>query len=102
MRKALQELLDHYVGLVNCGDCGNWDLESEAEVQQARAALRLEHEPRHSLLRIDDSRLATLYETYAERAAMETCGVREDIDVAKALRELIDMRAAKSLPAKEG
>lgn len=39
--KALRELLDHYVGLVNSGDAGNWDPEKEGEVAQARAALRL-------------------------------------------------------------
>lgn len=36
---ALRELLDLYVGLVNCGDCGFWDPEKEAEVIAARAAI---------------------------------------------------------------
>lgn len=41
LAKALRELLDHYVDLVNSGDAGNWDPEKEGEVAQARAALRL-------------------------------------------------------------
>lgn len=36
---ALSELLERYTSLVNCGDCGNWDPETEAEVINARAAL---------------------------------------------------------------
>lgn len=39
-RKALQELLARYVGLVNCGDCGFWDPETEKEVKAARRALQ--------------------------------------------------------------
>lgn len=39
LRKALADLLDHYTELVNCGDCGNWNPETEAEVIAARAAL---------------------------------------------------------------
>jgi hypothetical protein len=41
MHQALAKLLDRYVGLVECGDCGNWDAEKEAEVIEARAALAL-------------------------------------------------------------
>jgi hypothetical protein len=41
LRSALSDLLERYVDLVNCGDCGNWDPEGEGEVQQARAALHL-------------------------------------------------------------
>ena len=41
LRIALDALLERYVDLVNCGDCGNWDPEGEGEVQQARAALQL-------------------------------------------------------------
>ncbi len=37
--EALQGLLDHYVALVNCGDCGNWDPNEEAPVIAARAAI---------------------------------------------------------------
>ena len=39
MYKALEDLLDRYVGLVECGDCGNWDAEKEAEVIASRLAL---------------------------------------------------------------
>lgn len=34
-----QTFLDHYLRLANCGDCGNWDPETEAEVIAIRAAL---------------------------------------------------------------
>lgn len=40
MRSALEAMLNRYVGLVNCGDCGNWDPETEEEVIDARAALK--------------------------------------------------------------
>lgn len=36
---ALATMLERYVSLVNCGDCGNWDPETEDEVKSARAAL---------------------------------------------------------------
>ncbi len=36
---ALRAFLDRYTALVNCGDCGNWDPETEDFVIQARAAL---------------------------------------------------------------
>lgn len=36
---ALTELLDNHVQLVSCGDCGSWDVETEAAVIQARSAL---------------------------------------------------------------
>jgi len=39
LRKALEDLLDHYVGLVNSGDAGNWDPETEVFVINARKAL---------------------------------------------------------------
>lgn len=39
--EALSELLANHVALVECGDCGNWDVETEKEVIQARAALSL-------------------------------------------------------------
>jgi hypothetical protein len=39
LEAALAALLDRYVGLVNCGDCGFWDPEKEPEVIAARAAL---------------------------------------------------------------
>ena len=38
--EALTALLDRYVGLVNCGDCGSWDAEQEPEVIAAHAALK--------------------------------------------------------------
>lgn len=37
--KALEGMLDRYTGLVNCGDCGSWDPESEVEVIDARKAI---------------------------------------------------------------
>ena len=39
LTQALQDLLDHYVSLVNSGDAGNWDPEEEPKVIAARAAL---------------------------------------------------------------
>jgi hypothetical protein len=40
LRAALKGITDRYVGLVNCGDCGNWDPESEPQVVAARAAMK--------------------------------------------------------------
>jgi hypothetical protein len=40
VRRALEGLLKRYTSLVNCGDCGNWDPETEPEVIQARRALK--------------------------------------------------------------
>lgn len=42
---ALTKLLDRYVELVNCGDCGNWDPEEEPEVIAARAAIAVCTQP---------------------------------------------------------
>lgn len=39
MAEALKALLDHYVALAECGDCGWWDQEKEQQVIAARAAL---------------------------------------------------------------
>lgn len=39
VREALEDLLNLYVELVNCGDCGFWDPEKVTEVIAARAAL---------------------------------------------------------------
>lgn len=38
-RTALVDLLDHYLELVNSGDCGNWDPETEPVVIAARKAI---------------------------------------------------------------
>lgn len=38
---ALENLLDHYISLVESGDAGNWDPEKEKQVIDARKALRL-------------------------------------------------------------
>ena len=38
---ALSGLLTMYVGMVNSGDCGNWNPEEEKEVIAAREALKL-------------------------------------------------------------
>jgi hypothetical protein len=37
--EALELLLDRYTGLINCGDCGNWNPKEESEVIKARAAI---------------------------------------------------------------
>ena len=37
---ALDDLLSNHVSLVCSGDCGNWDVETEASVISARAAIR--------------------------------------------------------------
>lgn len=39
LREAAQALLDRYTSLVNCGDCGNWDPETEPDVIALRAEL---------------------------------------------------------------
>ena len=41
MKEALWLLLNRYVDLANCGDCGNWDPELEESVINARKALAL-------------------------------------------------------------
>ncbi len=43
--KALSAILDRYTGLVNSGDAGNWDSETEPEVIAARAALHPDAKP---------------------------------------------------------
>jgi hypothetical protein len=42
LREAAAALLDRYVGLVNCGDCGHWNPEEEDEVIALRSALAAE------------------------------------------------------------
>ena len=37
--EALEVMTERYADLVNCGDCGHWNPEQEAEVMQARAAI---------------------------------------------------------------
>lgn len=39
MKQALEALLDHYCALVNSGDAGNWNPETEGVVINARAAI---------------------------------------------------------------
>lgn len=39
LEQALKGLLEEYVQLVNCGDCGSWDPEKVATVRVARAVL---------------------------------------------------------------
>lgn len=39
MAEALQGFLDHYVAMVNSGDCGFWNPEDETHVKAARSAL---------------------------------------------------------------
>lgn len=50
VREALSNILEHYVGLVNCRDCGNWNPEEEQQVKYARAVLALL--PQNSSLRV--------------------------------------------------
>tara|TARA_R110000850_G_scaffold255057_1_gene380797 strand:- start:689 stop:925 length:237 start_codon:yes stop_codon:yes gene_type:complete len=40
LEAALTGMVDHYVDLVECGDCGHWDAEVETPVKSARAALK--------------------------------------------------------------
>ena len=42
LREALIGMINHYTELVNCGDCGNWDPETDDPVIHARAALAQE------------------------------------------------------------
>lgn len=39
LKAALVAMIDRYTALVNCGDCGNWDPETEDEVIAAHAVL---------------------------------------------------------------
>lgn len=41
MAEALENILMRYVDMVNSGDCGHWDPETEIFVIEARAALSL-------------------------------------------------------------
>jgi len=41
LRISLEEFVTMYVDMINSGDCGNWDPETEPEVIRARAALAL-------------------------------------------------------------
>ncbi|KKN61952.1 hypothetical protein LCGC14_0517210 [marine sediment metagenome] len=40
LRLALFNLLHRYIGLVESGDCGHWDVHAEPEVIEAKAALK--------------------------------------------------------------
>lgn len=39
LRAALESFLEHYVDMVESGDCGNWNPEKDDVVVMARAAL---------------------------------------------------------------
>lgn len=39
VKKALRDLLEHYLALANSGDAGFWDPETEEQVINARKAL---------------------------------------------------------------
>lgn len=39
MERAATDFLDNYVAMINSGDCGNWDPETEPKVIALRAAL---------------------------------------------------------------
>jgi hypothetical protein len=39
LEKALKHVTERYVALIESGDCGNWDPETEPEIIEARAAL---------------------------------------------------------------
>lgn len=49
LRRSLTRLVEHYVQLVNSGDCGNWDPEEEEVVRDARAALDQANGPEDQL-----------------------------------------------------
>lgn len=38
---ALDNLVNHHVEMLNSGDCGKWDMGANAQVKEARAALKL-------------------------------------------------------------
>lgn len=40
LREALSNFVEMYVKLVNSGDCGSWDPETDKEVIEARALLK--------------------------------------------------------------
>jgi hypothetical protein len=40
LEAALNGMVDHYVALVECGDCGHWNAEDEMPVKYARLALK--------------------------------------------------------------
>jgi hypothetical protein len=40
LEAALNGMVDHYVALVECGDCGHWNAESEMPVKYARSVLK--------------------------------------------------------------
>ena len=39
LKKTLKAILAHYVELVGCGDCGNWNPEDEEIVIKTRAVI---------------------------------------------------------------
>ena len=41
LRKALNDMVEMYIGMVNSGDCGNWNPEEDEEVVAARKVLTL-------------------------------------------------------------
>jgi len=47
--KTLLTILDKYTSLVNCGDCGNWDCETEDEIIDARKVIAEATGERHGL-----------------------------------------------------
>jgi hypothetical protein len=40
MMKAHVDILEHYVRLAGCGDCGHWNPEEEPQVIASRAAIK--------------------------------------------------------------
>lgn len=40
LKEALELMLERYVDLVNCGDCGSWNPEEEVRVIKAREAIK--------------------------------------------------------------
>ena len=92
--------------------CDKFTRESASEFCATCGYTNLDHLRRHARNRtisrrrsmnepISDERLAELYEIFAERAATPTTGMKEDIDVMRALAELQERRTARTGGSRE-
>lgn len=71
IERAARDLLKRYVDLVNCGDCGNWDPETEPEIIEMRSALALPAEGGEPKLETTAERRALLLKHEPEYEAWE-------------------------------